>query len=68
MIGAAQPVFLDEAVEQRGPAVAALFRQQAEPSSSVAKQQEILAEQAEPLFRPFGRELGGRADRMPIAA
>jgi hypothetical protein len=66
VVAAADAVFLDLAVIERGAAMAAAGVQQADAGVPVAKQHQILAEHAD-----FSGDIGGvgdEADRVPIAA
>ena len=65
VVAAADAVFLDLAVIQRGAAMAAARMQQADARVLVAKQHQILAEHAH-----FSGDIGGagdEADRVPVA-
>src|SRR6185503_20469297 len=67
VIGAAQPVFLDEAVIERGATVGAVLGDEADTPLAVAKQHEILAEQLDAALGLLV-ELGGGQNWMPVAA
>ncbi|MEY9384258.1 hypothetical protein ABIF93_002515 [Bradyrhizobium japonicum] len=66
VIAAADAVFLDLAVIERGAAMAAARVQQADAAVLVAEQHQILAERAD-LFRRVGG-IADQPDRMPVAA
>ena len=66
MVAAADAVFLDLAVVQRGAAVAAARVQQASAAMPVAEQNEVLAEHAD--FSGYIAGVGDEANRMPVAS
>ena len=65
VIAAADAVFLDLAVIERGAAVAAAGVEQAGPAMAVAEQDQILAERAHLARHVAG--VGRKADRVPVA-
>ena len=69
VVEAAQPVFLDAAVVEARPAMAAVLGDQPRLARRVAKEHQILAQDAYRLCaeRVF-RQLGGRRDRLPVTA
>ena len=66
VVAAADAGGFDAAVIQRGAAVAAACVQQSGPARGVAEQDQVLAEGAHLARRGAG--VGGKADRMPVAA
>src|SRR5207302_10700024 len=68
MIEAAQPAVLDPAVAEIGAAMRAIESKQAEAVTIVAKQHQLLAEDLDRHWRPAGRKLVGKRDRLPVAA
>jgi hypothetical protein len=66
MMAAADAVILDLTVIERGAAMAAAGVQQAGAAAAVAKQHEILAENAH--FPGDIAGIGGKPDRMPVGA
>ena len=67
VIGTPDAVLGRDAVKQRRAAMRALFLDQAAAALTVAKQHQVLAEQAH-AHRPAVRQFRGGGDRLPVAA
>src|SRR5579871_4098694 len=68
MIGAANPLLLDEPVVKGSASMGALLADESVPAIWRAKEDEILAKQAHTLLGVFDGEVARAAERLPIAA